>query len=220
MPHCSRAMPKSGPSSTYRSSSRQSPIWSPRTSSLLRAYGHSRPPPSRRNWIRHCFAPVPGPARGHPRYHRRFLPSRRPRRFRKRHNRPDSPYSAASAISPNGGSAQWVVQRSDVVSRCGGPAAPGTKPEPSCHDVPLQRSWPPVRPVRTITPAIAVPAPASTPASLPAPGRAPGSAPAPKPYQPATHAHGGQKELGEELSLRAGPRDGTPVIETRAAEIH
>jgi len=35
-----------------------------------------------------------------------------------------------------------------------------------------------------------------------------------------THAHGAQTQLGEELSLRAGTRDGTPVIETRAAEIH
>jgi len=67
-------------------------------------------------------------------------------------------------------------------------AAVERRPAPSqsrVDDVPLQRSWPPVRPARTITPAIAVPAPASAPESVPAPTRALGPAPAPKPFQPA-----------------------------------
>jgi type II secretory pathway predicted ATPase ExeA len=61
-------------------------------------------------------------------------------------------------------------------------------PSPSrAADVPLQRSWPPVRPARLITPAIAVPAtPARTPDSVST--RPPGPTPAPAPFQAETKA--------------------------------
>jgi general secretion pathway protein A len=49
-------------------------------------------------------------------------------------------------------------------------------------DIPLQRSWPPVRPALVITPAIAVPAnPAPARTAAPVPTRAPGPTPAPAP---------------------------------------
>jgi len=82
--------------------------------------------------------------------------------------------SHQTADQPSGWYSDQMWSRDAAVQR---------RPAPSqgrVDDVPLQRSWPPVRPVRTITPAIAVPAPAS----LPAPGRVSGSAPAPKPFQP------------------------------------